>query len=460
MSAFIYLFDTYRRKKVVFSPIKRGEVKMYTCGPTVYDFPHIGNLRAYIFSDVLRRIFEFNGYRVFHVINITDVGHLVSDDDFGEDKIELSAIKQKRSAFEIAEFYTDVFKQNIADLNIKSPMIWSKATDNIEDQIDLIKKLEKKGYTYITPDGVYFNTSLFPNYGRLARLNVEGIRPGARVDLREKKNPTDFALWKFSPKNKKRQMEWQSPWGVGFPGWHIECSAMAMKYLGETIDVHTGGIDHIPVHHTNEIAQSEAVTKKKFVNYWMHVDFLLVEGKKMSKSKGNFTTLNDLVKKGYDPIAFRYLVLTSHYRAGLNFTWEGIHGAQKTLTSLRERFLSWNDSEKEGPDPAFLQRFKKAVNDDVSTPKAIALLWELVNSSLGSAKKRATILEFDKVLGLGLSRAFYKKIPDEVMVLVKKREELRRKKEFKEADCLRRQITRMGYEVRDTEDGVKVIKIV
>jgi len=288
MNSPIYLFDTYQREKRQFVPLEQGKVKIYTCGPTVYDYPHIGNLRAYIFADTLRKMFEFNGYQVRHVINITDVGHLTSDADSGEDKIELSARKQKRSAFEIADFYTEVFKQNLLDLGVEPPTVWSKATDHISEQIALVQKLEKAGYTYLTSDGIYFDTSRLSNYGYLARLDAEGIEPGARVDLGEKRNPTDFALWKFSPKGKKRQMEWPSPWGVGFPGWHLECSTMAMKYLGETIDIHTGGVDHIPVHHSNEIAQSEAVTGKQFVRYWLHVAFLTSHGKKMAKSEGNF----------------------------------------------------------------------------------------------------------------------------------------------------------------------------
>ena len=309
MSDEIKLFDTYTRSKRLFVPLESGKIKVYTCGPTVYDYPHIGNLRAYVFADILRRMFEFNGYDVTHVINITDVGHLASDADEGEDKVEASAREQKRSALEITKFYAEIFKQNLISLNIESPTVWSVATEHIAEQIALVERLEKLGYTYKTSDGVYFDTSKLSDYGHLGRLDINGMMFGARVEEnREKRNPTDFALWKFSPKGKKRQMEWDSPWGVGFPGWHIECSAMAMKYLGETIDVHTGGIDHIPIHHTNEIAQSEAVTGKQFARYWMHVAFLSVDGGKMAKSLANFFTLQDLVDKGYDPLSFRYLV--------------------------------------------------------------------------------------------------------------------------------------------------------
>jgi len=457
MNSPIYLFDTYQREKRQFVPIEQGKVKIYTCGPTVYDYPHIGNLRAYIFADTLRKMFEFNGYEVRHVINITDVGHLTSDADSGEDKIELSARKQKRSAFEIAEFYTNIFKQNLLDLGIEPPTVWSKATDHISEQIDLIQKLEKAGYTYLTSDGVYFNTSRLSNYGYLARLDVEGIKPGARVDLGEKRNLTDFALWKFSPKDKRRQMEWPSPWGVGFPGWHLECSAMAMKYLGETIDIHTGGVDHISVHHTNEIAQSEAATGKQFVHYWLHVAFLTSYGKKMAKSEGNFVTLQDIVQKGYDPLVFRYLILTSHYRSSLNFTWRGLQGTQKALMSLREKVLSWGNDHSDF-DEKLLKEFEVRINNDLNTPQAIALLWEVADSSLASGKKRATILEFDRVLNLGLTNSPTGEIPEEVMALVQERESFRKNGQWKESDRLRQEIIERGYEFRDTPVGPKVVR--
>ncbi len=459
MSNLIFLFDTYQRKKRKFVPLERGKVKVYTCGPTVYDFPHIGNLRAYIFSDTLRRVFEFNNYKVRQVINITDVGHLVSDADEGEDKIELSARREKRSAWEIAEFYTKVFKENLAQINVREPNVWCRATDHIKEQINLIKKLEKKGYTYLTSDGVYFDTLKISNYGYLARLDVKGIDPGARVELKEeKRNPTDFALWKFSPKDKKRQMEWLSPWGVGFPGWHIECSAMAMKYLGETIDIHTGGVDHIPIHHTNEIAQSESATKKQFARYWMHVAFLTVEGKKMAKSEGNFVTLQDIVQKGCDPLAFRYLALNSHYRSGFNFTWQNILGVQKKLFSLREKIGKW-DQKNSAPKEKLVKEFRKRVNNDLNTPQAIALVWQVVNDKLLPEKvKRATVLEFDKVLGLRLSDPVVFDIPGEIKTLVQKRESLRKEKKWKEADLVRQEILAKGYEVRDTSATPQIIK--
>ena len=452
-SSEIQLYDTYERKKRLFVPLEIGKIKMYTCGPTVYDYPHIGNLRAYIFADTLRRVFEFNDYKVRQVMNITDVGHLTSDADAGDDKMELNAIKQKRSALELADFYADIFKQNFKDLNIQQPNIWCKATDHIAEQITLIKRLEDAGYIYLTSDGVYFDTSKVKNYGYLARLNLKGNRAGARVKLSdEKRNPTDFALWKFSPKDQKRQMEWDSPWGVGFPGWHIECSAMAMKYLGETIDVHTGGIDHIPVHHTNEIAQSETATGKQFARYWMHVAFLTVDGGKMSKSLGNFFTIQDIVDKGYDPLSFRYLLLTAKYSAGLNFTWNSLSGAQKALSSLRERIAEWEDANVD-PDESLLAEFKGYVNDDLNTPQAIALVWKIVGLPISPAIKRATFFEFDKVLGLGLTNIKEDDIPEEIKILIAKREALRKNKKWEEADKIRIELESQGYKIKDTKEG-------
>jgi len=436
-----------------------GKVKIYTCGPTVYDFPHIGNLRAYIFSDTLRRMFEFNSYQVSHVINITDVGHLTSNADSGEDKMELASRKQHQSAWDIARFYTEIFKNNLIEMNIASPTVWSPATDHIQDQIDLIKKIEAAGCAYTTSDGVYFDTSKFDSYGYLARLDIDGMEPGSRVEFNgEKRNPTDFALWKFSIKQGDRQMEWQSPWGLGFPGWHIECSAMAMKYLGKTIDVHTGGIDHIPVHHTNEIAQSESVTGQKFVNYWLHVAFLTVESQKMSKSAGTFITLKEVIDRHYDPLAFRYMALTSHYRTGLNFTWEGLRGAQKALVSLREKVAQYQ-YEEVAPDGESLSEFRGRINNDLNTPQALAFLFEVVRSTLPDTVKRATMLEFDKVLGLKLDKIpAESEAPQDVVDLLVQRQQFRREKNWQESDRIRREIVAKGYDVEDTPEGSRVIK--
>ena len=333
----LYLYNTLTRQKEEFVPIRPGEVGLYTCGPTVYNFAHIGNLRTYIFEDVLKRVLAFNGYAVRHVMNITDVGHLTGDRDMGEDKMEKGAQREGRTAWDIAEFYTRAFKQDIARLNILEPSIWCKATDSIPEQIDLIRILEQKGFTYKTGDGIYFDTAKFPGYATLSSQNLDALQEGARVEKNpQKRNATDFALWKFSPAGAKRQMEWDSPWGVGFPGWHIECSAMSMQFLGEQLDIHCGGIDHVDIHHTNEIAQSEAATGKKFFNVWMHGAFLNIQGgKKMAKSEENFLTLdNALIKRGIPPLAYRYAAFQTHYRKPMEYTDESIQAAKNGLEHL------------------------------------------------------------------------------------------------------------------------------
>lgn len=303
----IILYNTLTKKKEEFIPIKKKKVGLYTCGPTVYNYAHIGNLRTYVFEDILRRTLEFNGYQVNHIENITDVGHLTDDADQGEDKMEKAAQKEKKNAWELSKFYTKAFRRDIKLLNIQEPHTWCKATDHIDEQIATIKKIINNGYTYQTTDGIYFDTSKMPTYGDFARLDIKNLQAGARIDIGEKKNPTDFALWKFSGKE-KRQMEWDSPWGVGFPGWHIECSTMSTKYLGAPFDIHCGGIDHIPVHHTNEIAQTWAADKKKMANYWLHGEFLVIDENRMGKSQGNFITLQTLIDKRYNPLAYRYLI--------------------------------------------------------------------------------------------------------------------------------------------------------
>ncbi len=318
------IYNTLSRKKEIFKPINKNKVGIYTCGPTVYWYQHIGNLKAYLFSDFLKRILMYNGYNVNHVINITDVGHLTSDSDSGDDKIEIAAYKEGKSAKEIADYYFNAYYNDLKKLNVLMPNVWAKATEHIKEQIELINRLEEKGFTYKTSDGIYFDSSKFKDYGKIANLKKENLKAGKRVSLGEKKNLTDFALWKFSSEPGKRQQEWESPWGIGFPGWHIECSAMSTKYLGQHFDIHTGGEDHIPVHHTNEIAQSEAASGKKFVNYWMHISFLLFKGEKVSKSKGGLYTLSELEQLGYKPEHYRYLVLQTHYRKPLNFSIENL----------------------------------------------------------------------------------------------------------------------------------------
>ncbi|MEM4703341.1 MAG: cysteine--tRNA ligase [Candidatus Pacearchaeota archaeon] len=447
------LYNTLTRKKEIFKPIKNGQVSMYTCGPTVYWYQHIGNLRAYIFADILKRVLIFNGYKVKHVINITDVGHLTSDQDEGEDKIEQAAIKEKKTAKEITSFYFKVFHDDLKKLNILEPDAWPKASEHIKEQLELIKKLEKKGFTYKTSDGIYFDTSKFKEYGKLARLKVEKLKAGARVKVGEKRNKTDFALWKFSKEPGKRQQEWPSPWGLGFPGWHLECSAMSMHYLGETFDIHTGGIDHIPVHHENEIAQSEAATGKKFVNYWLHENFLTSKGEKVSKSTGGLYTLKDLEEKGFQPLVYRYFVLTAHYRKPLNFSLEILKNTKKSYERLKNIVSELKDDKKE--NKKYLKEFKEAINDDLDTPKALQILWNLVRDKTAEGKLR-TIEKIDKIFALDLLKKQYIEIPKEVQKLVEERERARKRKDWKLADDLREKIKNKGFTIDDTPEGPKI----
>jgi len=449
------LYNTLTRKKETFKPLKDKTAGIYTCGPTVYWYQHIGNLRSYIFADVLKRVLLYDGYKVKQIINVTDVGHLTSDADEGEDKIEKAAKKEGKTAKEITDYYWKIFRDDFKKLNIKEPDVWPKATEHIKEQIDLIKKLEEKGYTYRTNDGIYFDTSKFKNYGKLARIKKEGLRPGKRIEMKEKKNPTDFALWKFSEKPGLRQQEWQSPWGLGFPGWHIECSAMSMKYLGEHFDIHTGGEDHIAVHHTNEIAQSEAATGKKFVNYWLHGAFLTFKDEKVSKSKGGLYTIQELKEKGVSPLAYRYLCLTAHYRTTLDFSLENLEGAQNSYERLKNIIGEIKNDEK--INKKYLKEFEKAINDDLDMPKALATLWNLVRDKKATGEID-TIKEMDKVLGLDLLKKKKIKIPKEIEGLVGERESARQNKNWQKADELRKKIGKLGYKVEDTPNG-PVIKI-
>jgi cysteinyl-tRNA synthetase len=466
----IKIFDTYTKKKRRFVPIEKNKVGIYCCGPTVYNYAHIGNLRTYIFEDILRRVLEYNGFEVKHVMNVTDVGHLTSDADTGEDKIELGARREGKSAWEIADFYTKAFFKDIERLNILKPTIVCKATDHINDMIELIKKLEEKGYTYKISDGIYYDTSKFKEYGKLSGMKFEELneklKAGARVEFNpEKKNITDFALWKFSPKDKKRQMEWNSPWGIGFPGWHIECSTMSMKYLGEHFDIHCGGIDHIPIHHTNEIAQSEAATGKKFVNYWVHGAFLVL-GKniKMAKSGENFITLQSLIEKGYDPLAYRYLCLTTHYRSELEFSWDNLDSAANSLSRVRENLRLIKEDMNYKVRKRYVNKYKKkfidAVNDDLNTPVALSVLWEVIrNKELNNNEKYELIKEFDKILGLNLDIEEKIELTDEQKKLIEQREEARKRKDWKTADEIRNKLKEQGIILEDTEKGVKIRKI-
>lgn len=450
----LILYNTLSKKKEEFKPLKNNEVGLYTCGLTVYNYAHIGNLRTYLFEDILKRTLRSNNYQVKHVMNITDVGHLTSDADTGEDKMEKGAKREGKTVWDIAEFYTQAFKQNLVDLNISEPNIWCKATDHIQEQIDLIKRLEKKGFTYRTSDGIYFNTSKFPEYGKLTDQNLAELKEGARVDKNpEKKNPTDFALWKFSPKDKKRAMEWDSPWGKGFPGWHIECSAISMKYLGEQFDIHCGAVDHIPIHHTNEIAQAKAATGKKFVNFWVHGEFLVIgPDEKMAKSKENFITLQTIKEKGFDPLAFRYLVLGTHYRKKLTFSWEALEAAQNAFENLTAFAAEYGQPNIGCAE--FEQQFSEAINDDLNTPKALAVVWDLLKSDYPDEAKKASLLKFDEVLGLSLKSAIpLVEIPEDIKKLVKQREKYRQNKEWEAADKLRLDIAKAGFKINDSPAG-------
>ena len=450
------LYDTYSRSMREFTPLNPPEVGLYACGLTVYDYAHIGNLRAYIFEDILRRVLEFNGYTVKHVMNITDVGHLVSDADTGEDKMEKGSRRTGKSAWEIAEIYTQAFQDDLRHLNILEPKIWCKATDHIQEQIDFVKCIEANGYTYRTSDGIYFDTSKVENYGYMARLNIEGLQAGTRIDMGEKRNPTDFVLWKFSPPDEQRQMEWDSPWGIGFPGWHIECSAMAAKYLGSFFDIHCGGEDHIMVHHPNEIAQAQACHGTNLANFWMHCYFLQFNNMKMAKSAGGFVRLQTVIDQGYDPLVYRFFCLNGHYRSKLSFTWESMEGAATALHRLRAAVYELGEAGT--PDESFINRFVDHINNDLNMPQTLALTWELVKSDLPAPTKKATIEKFDTVLGLRLTEwePVEELIPDEILQLVEQRQQARTEKRWQDADALRDQILAAGYEVKDTPQGPQV----
>ncbi len=450
------IYNTLSRSVEDLSPINPPHIGIYSCGPTVYDFQHIGHMRRYSGDDLLIRVLRANGFEVKHVMNITDVGHLVSDSDEGEDKMEKGAKKEGLSVWDLAKKFEQQFKDSCKSLNILLPKDLMHATEYIPEQIELIKKLEEKEFTYKTSDGLYFDTSKFPDYFLLSRQNPEELMGGIRVDLGEKRNITDFALWKFSRLDQKRQMEWDSPWGKGFPGWHIECSAMSMKALGESFDVHTGGIDHINIHHTNEIAQSEAVTGKQFAKYFVHHAFLTVEGQKMSKSLGNFFTVQDVINKGFDPLALRYLYLQTHYRQEMNFTWEALEGSQTALSKLRENFLSL---EGEGDlIESYKDKFMDNLNDDLNTSKALSILWEMVKSDETGSSKRKTLLFMDEILGLGLSNYKVQElvVPQEVKVLVNNREDARKNGDFEKADMIRKEIEEKGYAIQDEQRGPRL----
>ncbi|MBI4122358.1 MAG: cysteine--tRNA ligase [Parcubacteria group bacterium] len=475
----LVLHNTLHGKKEPFTPLNPPDVGFYSCGPTVYHYVHIGNLRAYTFADVLKRVLLLNGYQVNHIMNITDVGHLTDDADDGEDKMEKGARREGKTVWDVAQFFTDAFLSDAKLMNLLPPLQYTKATNHIPEQIALIKQLEGKGFTYVIDDGVYYDTSKFPGYGSMAKLDIENLKAGARVEINDqKRNITDFALWKFSPVDQKRGMEWESPWGKGFPGWHIECSAMAMKYLGNTFDIHTGGRDLIPVHHTNEIAQSEGATGKPFVRYWLHNEFVVVgKDEKMSKSADNFLRLQSIIDKGYDPLDYRFLCLNTHYRSPLSFSWAAMDAGRegrerlnqfvRRVADLQGTTVADDKAGKKylvGKEEAFLE----AVNDDLNTPAALGIVFDLVKDinsqianntlSINPADLWALLLKFDQILGLKLDEVAKARadLPVAVQELLARRLAARQARDFTASDRLRDEIKTQGYLVEDTSDGQKV----
>ncbi len=468
------LYNTLGRSMQAFEPIQKGKVGFYGCGPTVYNFAHIGNLRAYVFDDVVSRSLRYLGYEVTHVMNITDVGHLSGDDDTGEDKMVKSAAERNKSVLEVARYYTDAFFADTDRLNIQRPTVVCKATDHIDDMIALIRRIEAGGFTYMAGGNLYFDVSKFPAYGELAMLKLDELQSGARIEVdANKKNPFDFVLWFTRSKFEDQALQWDSPWGRGYPGWHIECSAMSMKYLGESFDIHAGGIDHIPVHHTNEIAQSEAATGKKWVRYWLHNEFLVMGAGKMSKSKGGFLTLKTLVDAGYDPLDYRFFLLGGHYRSQLQFSYEALDSARASRASLSERVLALREKVPvggAGPTPvaalcpaarARLAAFREAIEDDLSTPRALAELWGVLREQgVPAADALGAAFDMDLVLGLGLAAlARQEAVPvdpalaAEVAGLITKRAEAKKARDFAKADAIRDGLKARGIVLEDGPGG-------
>ncbi|MBV1877380.1 MAG: cysteine--tRNA ligase [Pseudomonadales bacterium] len=452
----LYLFDTYERQVRQFQPLEAGKVGLYCCGPTVYNYAHIGNLRTYIFEDLLYRALKMNGYEVNFVMNITDVGHLTSDADSGEDKMEVGSKRTGMTAWQMADFYTQAFQKDLKRLNINFPDTWCRATDHIKEQIEFIEDLEKKGFTYQTSDGIYFDSRKLSSYGQLARLDIEGLMAGARVD-NERQHVTDFALWKFSPADEQRQMEWPSPWGTGFPGWHIECSAMSAKYLGDYFDIHCGGEDHIPIHHTNEIAQTEASRGTRLANFWMHGYFLQLDNAKMSKS-AVFLTLDRLIEKGIDPGVYRYFCLTAHYRTQMSFTWSSLEANGVALKRLYQAAYDWG-----APGTLldeYMARFNACINDDLNLPRALAVTWDLIRSNEEPSAKKATILAFDQIFGLDIAnyQPQVVEIPADIQKLAEARAVARKEKNWPLSDELRDTALAAGYIIEDTREGWQIKK--
>ncbi len=465
----IKLFNTMSRKVETFKPIKQGEISIYTCGPTVYHFAHIGNLRTYVSQDIMKRMFLANGYKVLHIMNITDVGHLTSDADDGEDKMEKGSLREGKSVWDIASFYTNQFLMDVKDLNILPPTKYTPATSYIKEQIELVQKLESLGFTYeIKDDGIYYDTSKFKDYGKLGGQSLDELKGGARVAFSSgKRNITDFALWKFSPKNQKRQMEWDSPWGVGFPGWHIECSAMCLKEIGDRLDIHSGGVDHIKIHHTNEIAQVEPVINHNWVNYWVHMEFLNDLSGKMSKSKGDFLTLSLLKDKGYSPIVYRYFLLLANYRTQLNFSFELLDGAKKSYENIIKKvvdiIMNANDAFDDDVYLSWKNRILEAVSDDLNTPLAIVILQELLKSNVNFSIKFKLIEFFDDVLGLqfieNANALLNIEVPENIKNLAELRWQAKLDKDYQKADLLKKEIIDAGFNVEDKKDSYEIKKL-
>ncbi len=461
----IYLSNTLSKQKELFKPISEEEIKIYSCGPTVYKDATIGNMRTNIFQDVLRRILEYNGYKIKQVMNITDVGHLVSDGDEGEDKMIKSAREEHKSPLEIAKHYTELYFQDLEDLNIQMPEIICKATDHIQDMLEYVKELMEKGYAYETSTAIYFDISKLDKYPILSNHNLEEQKAGARVEIdKEKRSPYDFALWIKAPEN--HLMKWDSPWGPSYPGWHIECSAMGQKYLGEQFDIHTGGIDLIPTHHENEIAQSKGKCGKIPANYWVHGEYLLINGGKMSKSLGNVYLLKDIEEKGYDPLVYKLFCYSCHYKNKLNFTWEGIEATSKSLERLRNSYqthLNGKDilSDKDKQKLSELENnFHKAINDDMNMPLALSFVWEVAKFAKRSKDVAKILAKFDTVLGIKIDKKEKsQKIPQEILDLVEERQKARNEKDWEKSDILRDKIQKLGYEVKDTKEGAEIFKI-
>lgn len=448
------LYNSLSKEIEQFNPLNPDLVTMYNCGPTVYGIPHIGNFRTYTSGDFLHRALLFNDYKVKYIMNLTDVGHLTGDNagdaDTGEDRIEKSAAKEGKSALDIANNYIKLFIKDYEKLHLIKPLKFTRATEYIAEQIRLVQVLEERGYTYVTSDGIYFDTSKFEDYGKLSGYTRTGILEGARVAVNpEKKNPNDFALWKLSPSDVRRQQEWDSPWGIGFPGWHLECSAMSLAELGNTVDLHLGGEDLRMIHHQNEIAQSECATGKEFVRYWVHVSHLTIDGGRMGKSLGNGYILDDIEQKGFDPMALRYFYMTAHYRTPLNFTWEALTSAQNALKKLYDLSKSYKRDENVPASQEYIMKFNDKISEDLNMPEALAVVWELIKSELSEPEKLNTLIKLDEVLGFNISEHLVFETPQTVIDLAKTRQQYRKSGIWDKADSLRKQIYEMGYEIED-----------